>query len=170
MTLQELIEKLESFVDELIEGDADLTTEMLGKLTELSEAKAEKIDSYGYVHERLCAEIIGAEARLQYITERYERRVRQLSVAKLRLEQRLVGMYQEGLLKSKEEGKNYKLTFRNYPTVRVNVKPEELPVKFRDEKVVVKPKLNELKKALKDNPDDIMFMAELEDNYKAQFK
>jgi hypothetical protein len=76
----------------------------------------------------------------------------------------------QDLLSDKENGNHFTLQFRNYPTVKVNVKPEELPSKFADVKTTIKPKLNEIKKAMKENPDYWGFLAELEDNYKAQFK
>lgn len=173
MTLAELIERLEDYVDELLTNDSDLTQEQLEQLGLLSEAKADKIDAYGYVHERLTIELAGAKAQLAYVQERYEKKVRQLEVAKLRLEQRLVGLYQQGQLGVVEKGGNYKLNFRNYPTVRLNVPVEELPEEFKEVKTTVKPKLNELKKAIKADVGDrtvIGFMAELEDNIKAQFK
>ena len=167
MTLKELIEQLEQFVDDAIanEGDMDLAV-----LEGMVKEKADKIDAYGYAHERLSAEIAGAKAQLEYIKEKYETRLRQLENSKLRLEQRLLGYYQQELLGDKEKGNTYKLHFRNYPVVRVNVPADELPEQYKSVKVEVKPKLSELKKAIKETPEDIMFMAELEDNYKAHFK
>lgn len=170
MTLQELIEKLEGYVDGLLADDADLTNEQLEVLAQLSKEKTDKVDGYGYVHERLSAELEGAKAQLLYVTSRYEKRVRQLEVAKLRLEQRLVGLHKDGQLKVTEKGGSYKLNFRNYPTVRVNVNPEDLPEEFKTVETKVKPNKNALKNAIKDDPDSIAFMAELEDNYKAHFK
>lgn len=170
MTLKDLIEQLEQFVDDAIanDGDMDITA-----LEGMMQEKADKIDAYGYAHERLSAEIAGAKAQLDYIKEKYETRLRQLENSKLRLEQRLVGYYQQELLGDKEKGNTYRLQFRNYPIVRLNIPAEDLPDEFKTVKTEVKPKLSELKKAIKEDVGGrtvIGFMAELEDNHKAHFK
>lgn len=166
MNLKEIVEALEQYVDENIESD-DIDFSYIEQL--LTEKK-DKIDGYAYVHEKLQLEMVAVKAQLEFIKERYEKKLRSLEVAKLNLEQRLLAYHAQDLLSDKEKGNNYTLQFRNFPVVKVNVKVDDLPEEFKDTKVTVKPKLNDIKKALKETPEEIAFMAELEDNYKAQFK
>lgn len=169
-TLLDILAKLDEVAEGLLqeEGEAPLTEELEGLLSELGE----KIDGYGHVHQRLKLEAVAVEAQLMYLKERYERKLERIKNQIKQLEDRLLSYHATGVLGDKQKGKVYSLTFRNYPVVELDVAVENLPDEFKQVKVEVKPKLNDIKKAIKDDPTcrNIGCMAHLEDNYKVVFK
>lgn len=171
-TLVDILAKLDEVAEGLLcdqdEGEAPLSAELERLLTSLEE----KIDGYGHVHQRLKLEAVAVEAQLMYLKERYERRLVRIKNQMKQLEDRLLSYHASGILADKQKGKVYSLTFRNYPVVELDVAVENLPEEFKQVKTEVKPKLNEIKKAIKDDPHcrNIGCMAHLEDNYKVVFK
>lgn len=167
MNLQEIVIAIDDYIDSTIESDIDYS-----HIESLLSEKKDKIDGYAYVHQKLQLDIIAVKAQLEYLQEKYDKKLRALEINKLNLEQRLLAYHAQDLLSDKENGNHFTLQFRNYPTVKLNVKAEDLPDELKDVKISVKPKLNEIKKAIKQDPQcrNIGCIAELEDNYKAQFK
>lgn len=167
MNLEQIIEQLES-ISELIHDFPDDPT-VLHQLDSLLKEKQDKIDGYAYVHELYCLEIEAVKAKLALLEKRYRNTVSRLEIGRKLLEDRLRLLYQQGKLKDSNLGNNYTIKFRNYPVVRVT-DVDKLPDNLKQVKTEVKPLLNDIKKILKDNPDELAYLAELEDNFKPLFK
>lgn len=133
----------------------------------LSQLKSD-IDGFAWINDQFEMAIASAQARQKKVNDMMKNQVEQLEKGKKSLEKMLVKLYQEGVLNKREEGKERRLLFRDYPRIKLKVNPEDLPEEYCTKKIIY----NADKKALKDaiqQGKDVSSLAEMETNLKVQF-
>ncbi len=139
--------------------------EMINLLTQLYS----DIDGFAWINDQFEVAIASAQARQKKVNEMMKNQVEQLEKGKELLQKTLVKLYQEGVLKKREEGKERRLSFRDYPKVNLKVNPEDLPEEYCTKRI----SYNADRKALRDaiqQGKNISDLAEIETNLKPQFR
>lgn len=126
------------------------------------------IDGFAWINDQYELAIISATARQKKINEMLQIQVEELKKGQNLLQQRLLNLHQQKILNKKEEGEERSLIFREYPKINVKVKPEELPLEYRTEKVTYTADRRALKEA-NNKGIDISKIAELDPNMKVRF-
>lgn len=126
------------------------------------------IDGFAWINDQYELAIISATAKQQKINEMLQSQVEELKKGQNLLQQRLLNLHQQKILNKKEEGEERSLIFREYPKINVKVKPEELPLEYRTEKVTYTADRRALKEA-NNKGIDISKIAELDPNMKVRF-
>lgn len=127
------------------------------------------IDGFAWINDQFEVAIASAKAKQQKVNEMMKNKVEELEKGQKLLEKMLVKLYQEGVLKKREEGKERRLLFRDYPKVNLKVNPENLPEEYRREKISYHADRKAIKEAIKQGKD-MSELAEIETNLKPQFR
>lgn len=127
------------------------------------------IDGFAWINDQFEVAIASAKAKQQKVNEMMKNKVEELEKGQKLLEKMLVKLYQEGVLKKREEGKERRLLFRDYPKVNLKVNPENLPEEYRTEKISYHADRKAIKEAIKQGKD-MSDLAEIETNLKPQFR
>ncbi len=126
------------------------------------------IDGFAWINDQYELAIVSTIAKQKKINEMLQQQIQQLKTGQELLHQKLLELYQQGLLNKKSQGKERNISFRKYPKIKLKVKPQELPTEYRTEKIAYTAD----KKAIKDAEKlgiDITEIAEIDDNLKIKF-
>lgn len=127
------------------------------------------IDGFAWINDQYELAITSNIAKQKKVNEILQNQIEELKKGQALLQQKLLSLHQQKILPKKVEGKERSLIFREYPKINLKVKPEELPPKYRNEKVTYTADKKALKEA--DNQGiDISKIAELDRNLKPLFR
>ena len=150
MNLYEINQRIREIFDAIEAAEGELPEDLEQYLDAIETERGEKLKSLATVLHELRTEAKSIKATAMVIREEYER-VRGLSESKQAQADRL----ERYLLRTTQHGENYDwghLKFRHTHSVVGNpkVEPEMLPPEYQ--RVIVEPKLKELRADLKNNP------------------
>ena len=128
------------------------------------------IDAFAWLHDQYELAIASANAKRKKVQQMLQEQVQELTQGQEILNQYLIELYQNQKLPKKSSGDERNINFREYSKVNVKVKPEELPLQYRREKINYTADKNAIREALKQGIDlDLKKMAEIDRNLKIKF-
>ena len=126
------------------------------------------IDAFAWINDQYELAIASATARQKKVNDMLQNQVRELEKGQQLLQQKLLNLYQRGIIGKKMQGQERSLSFRAYPKINVKVKAEQLPAKFRTEKISYTADKKALKEAHRQGID-LSEIAEVDPNLKVKF-
>jgi O-acetyl-ADP-ribose deacetylase (regulator of RNase III) len=126
------------------------------------------IDGLAWLNDQYELAIASHQAKLKKISQILQSQIDELEQGKKVLSQQLLWWHQQGILRTKAQGKERNVTFKSYPKLNLKVKPEELPPDYRSEKISYSADKKALKEA-NNNGLDISKWADIDANLKVKF-
>lgn len=126
------------------------------------------IDGFAWLNDQYELAIVSAIAKQNKIQTMLKNKLQNLQIGQEILHQKLCNLYEQGKLDKKTQGKERNILFREYPKIKLKVKPEELPCEYRSEKINYSANKKAIKEAQKQGIDLTKY-AEIDNNLKIKF-